>query len=338
MFKKARIKLTAWYLGVIMAVSLSFSVAIYAGVNRELIRMDNMRRERQNRVELIESFIVQRGFPVPQDNPSQNQETLEQARNRIIAALGFINLSILVLSGIGGYMLAGLTLDPIQKMVKEQKEFVGNASHELRTPLTSLKTEMEVAMRDRKMTLKRAKELLKSNLEEVTKMQKLSNYLLKLNHYESKDGGVEMSKFDLGKTVLDALDSFIPQAGSKGIKIVEKIERSIISSDKESVAELTSIFIDNAIKYSDKSDKIIVSAKDGKLSVQDYGMGIQKEDIPHIFDRFYRADASRTKTKTDGYGLGLSIAKSIADRLNAKISVQSKIGKGSTFSIKFPEV
>jgi signal transduction histidine kinase len=197
MFKEARLKLTGWYLVLIMAISLSFSVAIYAGVNRELVRIGDVQRVRQARVDTISNFLTQNGLPIPPEAQPANEETVETARLRIISILGLINVIILAVSGLGGYFLAGLTLDPISKMVREQKEFVGNASHELRTPLTSLKTEIEVALRDKKINLNDVKELLRSNLEDVNNMQRLSNYLLELNRYENSDVNLEIKKVDL---------------------------------------------------------------------------------------------------------------------------------------------
>ena len=299
--------------------------------------MDNMRRERQNRIETIENILLQKGFPPPQDNIPQNQETLEQSRIRIISILGFINGAILIISGFGGYLLAGLTLAPIQKMVKEQKDFVGNASHELRTPITSLKTEIEVALRDKKMTLKDAQALLKSNLEDINSMQKLSDYLLALSKFENTENIMQVRKMDLGKVVSDSIDNVVPMAAKKRISIVKDLCQSFINADPAAVSQLATILIDNAVKYSGKAKKVKVTVTGtGQLIVRDFGIGILESDLPHIFDRFYRADASRSKNKVDGYGLGLSIAKSIADRLGVKIKVESTQGKGSIFSVQFP--
>jgi two-component system sensor histidine kinase CiaH len=336
MFKKARIRLTAWYLVIIMAISLSFSVAIYIGVNRELTRLDSLQRSRQARVETMTNFLIQQGLPLPPEAQRLESETLEEARARIIGALGLINVGILVISGLGGYFLAGVTLNPISKMVKDQKEFIGNASHELRTPLTSLKTEIEVALRDKSMKLKDARELLVSNLQDVNSMQKLSNYLLGLSKYQNSEIDLPTERLNLGNVVDRAIDGASSYAKQKGIRIVRKIDKTYINGNEEAIAELATILIDNAIKYSGKSKKIeIMTRQNGLLIVQDFGVGIAAADIPHIFDRFYRADSSRSKEKTDGYGLGLSIAKSIVDRMGAKIEVQSAVGRGSTFSVRF---
>lgn len=336
MFKQARIKLTGWYLLIIMAISLSFSGAIYAGINSELVRMDNAQRDRQARVDTLRQYLRDNSYPLPPEKPQQDLETIELARERILMALGVINLSIFVLSGLGGYFLAGQTLDPISKMMKDQKEFIGNASHELRTPLTIIKTEVEVGLRDKKITLSQAKDLLKSTLDNVNGMQKLSNYLLELNRFENIDIRLDTEKFDLGKVVSDSIDYLVPAGLKKGIALEKKVRKVNIRGNVDAVSELATILIDNAIKYSGKGKKVIVSVtSEGDLIVKDFGVGISKEDMIHIFDRFYRADSSRSKDKIDGYGLGLSIAKSIADKVGAKIKVDSRVGKGTTFNVKF---
>lgn len=320
MFKEARFKLTAWYLSIIMVISLSFSVAIYIGVNRELVRFETAQNLRQHRVDVISEYLRTNGIPIPPEQPPQlDSETIEAARIRIITILGIINFAILGVAGAGGYFLAGQTLEPIEKNLEEQKEFISNASHELRTPLTSLKTEIEVALRDKKMSPADAKKLLLSNLEDVNKMQKLSNYLLELNRYES---GRELSmvKVDLRKVVIKAV-------GRKDVKT--NLRKSIVMGNEDSLVELTGILLDNAIKYGKGKPVEVRTKTEGIIEVTDHGVGISRSDLPHIFDRFYRSDKSRG---TNGYGLGLSIAKSIVDAHHGTISVSSS-GKGSTFKV-----
>lgn len=322
MFKEARIKLTVWYLAIIMAISLSFSGVIFFGINSELNRIENFQKVR------IQGIV--RGFPEPTDiSPSPDTDAINDARARILLTLGFINLSILIFSGLGGYFLAGQTLDPIKEMVEKQKEFVSNASHELRTPLTSLKTEIEVALRDKKMSVNDFKKLLSSNLEDVDRMQKLSNYLLKLNRYE-RTGYVKFEKVDLKSVVQKAAGTLKFKS-----KFDLSLEKSIVLGNEDSLIDLVVILLDNAVKYGNSKKIEVITKKGGTLEVQDHGVGISKEEIPHIFDRFYRADASRNKEKTDGYGLGLSIAKSIVDLHGATIQVKSKPGKGTIFKVSF---
>ena len=261
MFKEARIKLTGWYLLIIMVISLSFSVAIYVGINRELVRIGNLQKARQESVDNMSNFLRQNGLPIPSEIQSLDWETVEQARLRIISALGLINISILVISGIGGYLLAGLTLDPISKMVKKQKEFVGNASHELRTPLTSLKTEIEVALRDKGLSIAEYRKLLRSNLEDVNSMQRLSNYLLEQNRYENSDTNLEIKKVDLADVVSSSIKKVKPLADKAKVKITVKLIKTKVNGNEDALKELLTILLENAIKYSGKSKKVEVKTK-----------------------------------------------------------------------------
>ena len=323
MFKEARIKLTAWYLAIIMLISLSFSVIIYLGINRELSRFETIQRQREQRAAVINTFLKTSGLNVPPETQTIS-ETTEAARIRIVTILGFINVTIFILSGAGGYFLAGQTLEPIKINLEEQKEFISNASHELRTPLTSLTSEIEVALRDKKLTASEARGLLESNLEEVKRMSKLSNYLLELNRFENRGKEIPMKRVDLAD---------IAKRVTAKSKIKTSLTKSVINGDEDSITELITILVDNAVKYSPKGKDIIVRTKAGGiLEVEDHGIGIAPPDLPHIFDRFYRSDKSRG---TEGYGLGLAIAKSIVDVHHGNIKVTSKVGKGTLIRVSF---
>jgi signal transduction histidine kinase len=303
LFDSARIKLTFYYLLIIMLISMFFSLIIYRGATIELTRIEKIQMTRRpNTVYLIDPDII------------------VETKSRIFFSLLTLNSIILVFSGISGYFLAGKTLIPIQKMMNDQKEFVSNASHELRTPLASLRLETEVALRDKNLNLLQAKRLLQSNLDDVDNMTKLSNYLLSLNKYQSAK--IEFKKVDLEEVVNEVV-------GKKDIKI--NLVKTVVNGDSDSLKELVSILVDNAVKYGNGKE-ISISLKNKTLKVVDNGMGISKADLPHIFDRFFRSDRARGH---DGYGLGLSIAKQIADNHNAKIKVESKIGVGTTFKVIF---
>jgi len=151
MFQRARLKLTAWYLVIIMTISLMFSLVIYQSINIEFQRFE--------RVQLKIQEDMQEGLPFPHSRDhfiyfgKPDPTVIADARKRLIILLSFINFSILVLSGVAGYFLAGRTLRPIKKMVDEQKRFITDASHELRTPLTSLRSEIEVNLRNKNLSL-----------------------------------------------------------------------------------------------------------------------------------------------------------------------------------------
>jgi signal transduction histidine kinase len=271
---------------------------------------------------------------------SLNIQILNELKARIALRLVLIDLIIFAGAGIAGYFLAGLTLQPIEKMVEDQKRFVSDASHELRTPLTALKTEMEVALRSKKLDQKSTKELLKSNLEEVDKMQKLSNYLLALNKYQNGKVKLAIEKVQLTEVIRLAIKKVKPVSDKKKINIETDLKEIVMNGNSVNLEGLIIIFLDNAIKYSHKDGKIIITAgidkNLAKITIKDFGVGINAADLPHIFDRFYRAETSRNKAATPGFGLGLAIAFDIVKQYGGRIVVDSKENEGTTFAIFLP--
>lgn len=268
-----------------------------------------------------------------------SSEVIQEANERLLYILIAINLAIFGLSGAAGYFLAGRTLKPIKEMVDEQNRFITDASHELRTPITSLKSEIEVNLRDKKLTLAGARKLLESNLEEVNNLQYLSDNLIKLAQNQNP-GSIKFEEVSLLEISREALKKVEKLAKRKKITIENNIQNDVLEADSQNLIELFVIFLDNAIKYSAQNTKInLFSKKSGNsviLEVKDQGLGIEKKDIPNLFDRFYRADQSRTKLDVNGYGLGLSIAKQIIGKHSGSIEVKSELGKGTTFTIKLP--
>jgi len=333
MFHSARIKLTAWYLLIIMLISVSFSVAMYRVLTSELDRVERMQRLR------IEGILPERPM-ITQPPFRLDPELIAETKNRLQVILAIINFAILGTSAVAGYFLAGRTLKPISEMVNEQSRFITDASHELRTPLTSLKSEIEVNLRNKKLKLNEAKKLLESNLEEVNNLQVLSDGLIKLTQYQKEDNGLVVTKVSLASIIDEAIRKFANLAKNKNITIVNKTKDFTLEGNRQTLVELFVIFLDNAIKYSPPRSKVKLTSEktDGNvlINIADQGIGIDKKDIPHLFDRFYRADKSRAKFGVAGYGLGLSIAKQIIDRHHGLIKVQSKPNKGSIFTVQLP--
>jgi signal transduction histidine kinase len=184
-------------------------------------------------------------------------------------------------------------------------------------------------------------EVLKSNLEDVNNLQFLSAELIKLTQYQDQNNTLQFEKFYLADIIKEATEKVDALAKKKGISMSLDIPKVYLIGDRRSLAELFIILLDNAIKYSPNKKVVSVSVRktDSKVQIlfKDNGIGIKKEDSPYIFDRFFRADKSRTKQKADGYGLGLSIAKRIVVMHNGNIEVESEIGKGSTFIVTLPK-
>jgi len=342
MFHSARLKLTAWYLLIIMLISISFSAVIFKVISNEVERYVNAQRFR------IERRLTQ-GDYFPSDIhiqgvvptiPIMDSDLIDETKRRLLYVLFIINGGIFIAAGGLGFILAGRTLRPIQDMLDEQNRFISDSSHELRTPLTSLKSAMEVNLRDKNLTLKDAKVLISESIVEVNKLQSLSDELLQLAQYQKPNGYAKFEKFSVGEIVKRTVHKIEPVARLKDLIIMVDTDDIQIEGNKYGVSDLLMILLDNAVKYSTEKKTIKVRSykNDGHvlISVKDQGIGISEKDIPHIFDRFYRADTARSKNEAGGYGLGLAIAKKIVDIHHGTISVKSKLNKGSEFSVQLP--
>lgn len=333
MFHRARLKLTVWYLLIIMIISILFSVAIYKILTNELER--GFQR-------LSHRYIVEQQDTSQLSKPQLLEpEYLETAKERIQWTLFYINLAILSVSGLAGYFLAGRTLKPIKIMVDEQNRFIADASHELRTPLTSLRSEIEVYLRGKSHSISKANTLLRSNLEEVNALQVLTDNLLQLVVREEVNGQSPFENVSLSEILEQAQKKIQSLAKHKDIIIVNKTHDEIVWGDRQTLIQLFIILLENSVKYSSGKTKVVISSqkKDSSIAIDisDQGIGIDKKDIPHVFDRFFRTDSSRSKENVAGYGLGLSIAKKIIEAHSGLISVKSDVGKGTVFIVQLPK-
>ena len=333
MFISARRKLTAWYMLILMSVSISFSFVIYRGMVAEVNRFTQIQRVR------IERRFDEAGLPRPA--LTVDKEIIDEIKQHLILNFLGINGIIFIVMGGLSYLLAGKTLHPIQEMMEEQNRFVSDASHELKTPLTSMKSSLEVYVRDPKLTLPEAKQVLKDNIYEVNRLQSLSESLLTLS--ENQLGNINQSFISLHlKTVLTKAYNLVKH-NAKEKKIVVNISlapQQKIDGNEGKLVELFTILLDNAIKYSPDETAISLSCdvvkKGIEIRVTDKGIGIDEKDIPHVFDRFYRSDSARSKVGAGGYGLGLSIAKKIVELHQGTIHIESAVNFGTTVLVWLP--
>lgn len=343
MFSSARIKLTLWYLIIIMMVSMTFSVVIFGMVSREVDRFEMMQRTRVER-RLREDILLPQGAGVFRrfidEHGMANPELVKETKERILSVLFLANGSIFILSGWFGYVLAGRTLRPIQKMVEGQNRFISDASHELKTPLASLKIALEVYLRDHKRTSKDADLLVKESIQEVKKLEKLTASLLELAEYEQGEEKLNTEVLSLADMIDGALERTKNIAQQKNIDFKREVTDCKLRGNKKQLDTLLVILIDNAIKYSLESSSITIATSTEKrkllVRIKDQGIGIGPDDLPRIFDRFYRADSARTRSGSGGNGLGLSIARQIAMKHGGTIHVASKLKQGSTFTLELP--
>jgi two-component system, OmpR family, sensor histidine kinase CiaH len=328
MFQSARLKLTAWYLLIIMLVSGSFSIAFYRASTNEIQRVID-------RIHYVQSQSNQLMIPAP-PNTVITLHDLQDIKTRLQLTLIIVNGFILILAGGAGYFLAGRTLRPIQVMVDDQNQFISDASHELRTPIATLRAEMEATLLEKRLGDREARLLVESNLEELGKLQELANSLLQIAQSDSE--GISIDSVILNDVIQAAYKKIVPMAKKKDIIFTLSRIDGKVKGNKSGLIEVFVNLFDNAIKYSQKGKSVTVESANKKhsaiIKVTDEGIGIAQAELPHIFDRFYRADKSRSQA--DGHGLGLSIVKKIVTAHNGSITVASVLHKGTTFTITLP--
>jgi len=264
------------------------------------------------------------------------QAEVDSADTNLSTQLVYANLFVLFIGGFISYFLARRSLAPIEKAHEAQSRFTSDASHELRTPLAVMKTELEVALRDTNATTYDLKEVLKSNLEEVDKLTKLSEMLLSISRIDNS--GLKLGPVNLTKITQETIKRFGKPAGRIHFK---PGRQQIIYGNEVAIADIVKILIDNALLYSpiDSIIDISISSENHNalFEISNAGSGIEPDKIPHIFDRFYRADSSRTNGKHKGYGLGLALAKNIAELHNGQLSVTSSPNEMTTFTLVLPK-
>jgi len=314
-----------------MIIALLFSLVIYFGITTQLDGMSKFQElNKQNNIQINAPISSSMPLPPPLDP--------ESAKNRILLILLIVNGVVLCVSGGAGYVLAGRTLRPIIEMLEEQSRFITDASHELKTPLTAIRTEFEVAMLEKNMSKQQSEKLIKSSYEEIVNLQGLAENLLELTQQQKKRGNLKLKDVSLLEVTEAALGKVIPLAKQKHITIDNLVDDYILQGEEQSLTELFVILLDNAIKYSPDNSEVKLNSKKTDhhlmITVSDNGIGIAQKDRLHIFDRFYRADKSRSKIA--GYGLGLSIAKEIVESHKGSISVESEVDHGTVFIIRLP--
>lgn len=229
-------------------------------------------------------------------------------------------------------------LDRLQDAVLREKQFTSDASHELRTPLAAIKGTLEVLIR-KPRTVDQYETKIQYCIGEVNRMGKLVDQLLMLARYESGKIEPRMQRIDIAETVHNTILRLQPQIREKRISVIlNSTSPSYASADGAMVDIILDNIISNSIKYSENGKVINVElrCRDGKTvcSIEDCGLGMEKEELERIFDRFYRIDESRS-SRISGNGLGLAIVKKLADLQKLGLSVESEPGRGTTFSIHF---
>lgn len=247
---------------------------------------------------------------------------------------------LLIISSIGigflSYFLAKKSMEPIQQSYDQQKQFVSNASHELRTPLSVLISSMEILEEELKEKDLGTNETIVDMKQEAQYMNDMLNSLLYLARADQHQLNLNVNTIDLSTLLIQRVRRFAKYTAHLKFELTIDDELEI-EADKVLIEELIDIFLKNAITYTKEGKVKVTATKETNsciVQISDTGIGISEEDLPYIFDRFYRADKMRSN---QGTGLGLSIAKVIADLHHATIKVNSKMNEGTTFTIELPK-
>ena len=221
-----------------------------------------------------------------------------------------------------------------------RKHFTGDLAHELRTPLATLRSQIE-AFQDG--IWEPTPQRLQTSHEELMRLVRLVNELEKLLAAENPQMRLEKIELDAGSVLAALYEMFLPLFKEKGVylQIIEPAEDELFEADKDRLMQILSNILNNALKYTPEGKNVTLSVKtemDGYVgfSIQDEGSGMAEDDIPHIFERFYRGDKSRDR-KTGGVGIGLSIVKALMDAHKGVIKVKSRLNKGTSVTLWFPQ-
>ncbi|MGM2819478.1 sensor histidine kinase [Bacillus cereus group sp. Bce001] len=320
------------------------------GDNRKFraIFEENLERFSPKKLQTLQDIEVQgrsfRTFSLPKDG-----ETVQIVRD-ITAEEGMLNTLFLILvigcstgslCAIGiGFFLAGRALVPIQNSWEKQQQFVSDASHELRTPLAVIQSKTDILFQSPSATIEEKAMDISTISKECRRLSKLVANLLLLARSDSNQIEMDKKIFELDKLLEEIVEPYKEIASYQEKEMILKVEHDIsFMGDRERIHQMMVILLDNAMKYTNEGGHIQIDCTQTnssiRIRVKDDGIGVKREDIPKLFDRFYQGDKARSAS--EGAGLGLSIANWIVEKHYGKISVESQWGEGTCFEVILPK-
>ena len=399
MFKSTRIRLTAWYVGILAVFLIALGVALFQLEEHQLrTNADNGLRATADRVEVnvqktglsaagavYGNYIVtvSDGSPPPVDTSghwsnrsailaalahgsdlrtvehrgftfriysqklharrlrghafavqvARDLEPEEDALHGLLRNMLLGAVVCVAVAAVGGWFLAGKSLEPVAAAFARQQTFVADASHELRTPLAVIRANAEFLQQEQPGS-EEAAEIL----AETDRLTSLVEAMLALAR--GQGGASAESRLDLGELVTASAQALRPLAGERKVALdVSVADGMEVRGNADQLHQLVLILVDNALRYTPEGGKVTVDARriDGSavVAVSDTGIGIDPDALEHVFERFYRADEARTRA-FGGSGLGLSIAEQLVTEHGGRIAAESTPGRGSTFTVSLP--
>ncbi|PIR68682.1 hypothetical protein COX93_01265 [Candidatus Nomurabacteria bacterium CG_4_10_14_0_2_um_filter_30_12] len=321
-FKKATILLTTYYTVGVFIILVIFNILVYSLFTNSIYSTnENIKEQSSEKNE-------------KKDNKLEENK-IHEIQENLAGILITSDIAILIFTLMIAYVLSKHTLKPIEEAYKKQSMFVANAAHELRTPLSVIKAGSEVILRNDR-TQEEYKKYTKESLEEIERLITLSNDLLFLAQNNKK--GVNLnSKLNFSEICKKQINAIEAYALIHKITIKDEVENNLNTlGNKSDLTRLVINLLKNAIDYNKKEGSVTISLKKKNnkiiLSVIDTGIGIKKENLINIYDRFYKVDDSRTQNSSSA-GLGLAIVKNIVEEHHGSIKANSSYGNGTTFEV-----
>jgi len=313
-----RLRLTLAYAGILVLLLVAFSFVVFA----------------------LLSMLVWQDVEPFRDDPSivtAGQRMLESYAWRLVIA----NFAGLFLAAGAAFLLAKVTLRPLEQAIALQQQFTNDASHDLRTPLAVIRTETSAALGGDDPLSNEAAQRLEIIDEQAKRMERLIDQLLTLSHVDA-DSALNREPADLAAVVTGVVRDLKPLAEAKNIDVrVARSESAVVLGDELKLSQMVGNLVDNAIKYSPDRSAVDVAVWQNRdaafLTVTDQGMGIPAAETERIFLRFHRADRTGVNGRS-GHGLGLPLCRWIARAHGGEVSVESHEGAGSTFTVRLPAI
>lgn len=263
-----------------------------------------------------------------------------KSRNLVIRVYFLASLLMFIFAFFASLFLSGMSIKPVKAALEKQLSFVSDASHELRTPLAIVRNRLENILTKSNRTVYEVSDDIAVSLKEITRLSKLTNDLLILSRGDSETMQLKIEEFDLLEHARTVAIPFSEMAEIQKKKFTVSGENAKVLADKAMMSQLLIILLDNALKYTAEGEEVGIRVRqnggDVQLEVIDTGTGIPDDVKPHVFERFFRADKARSRD-TGGYGLGLAIAKVIAQSHRGSISLTDNHPKGTKITVTFPK-
>jgi signal transduction histidine kinase len=269
---------------------------------------------------------------------AQSRGVVWEIVERLVLILVSVGLLALLLAGVGGLFVSGRAMRPVRSAFHRQRTFVADASHELKTPLTLIKISAEMVVRE--PTSPSNRKVIEDQLSEIDRMNNLVSDLLVLARLDADKLDVSRETFDLAKILAETADRFIMRAAEKEILLDIEVPGELAAlGDLRRTGQILAALLDNAVRFTPAGGRVTVvgSSDDGRIhaSITDTGPGISPEHLPHVFERFYRADTARRRS-SGGTGLGLAIARDLAVIQGGEVAVKNARDGGASFTLSLP--